>query len=468
MSVVLLEAGALIVLAKYIFKKKNSKVWYFRRRIPEDVLGHYPSKQAKDLVFSLQTTDEGKAAGLAHKKATEQDALWHSFRTGEVAEGPDLVNVALAILSKFGLKPDQSKAYAKHDLEPDEFLDELRYQADAREPEGNQKDWGARLPSEYQLAAEMYYGKKKPIFLSEALKEFLELKGESPDHGAGRDRNRVVSEFISKFSDLPIDQYSRETANEFVTHLRSKGNKTETIKRRINSIRPIFRTISREHALIDREIFQAIQIPSFGDDAKARLPYTLSELNMIQKECLAKDDDIKWIIALLSDSGIRLSEATGLMTEDVYLDADVPYIAVRPNEARGLKTKGSNRNVPLVGASLWALERALPHSEYGYIFPRYIDASKSSKVNKGTHASNTLAKWLRTLDIEDKSQKATHSFRHSVQDRLREVQTPEEVRNAICGWSNAGIGAGYGKGFSLTVLSEHMEKIVLRDWGPHL
>ncbi|WP_420882273.1 DUF6538 domain-containing protein [Sulfitobacter geojensis] len=47
MSIVLLEAGALIVLAKYIFKKKNSKVWYFRRRIPEDVLGHYPSKQAK-------------------------------------------------------------------------------------------------------------------------------------------------------------------------------------------------------------------------------------------------------------------------------------------------------------------------------------------------------------------------------------------------------------------------------------
>lgn len=179
---------------------------------------------------------------------------------------------------------------------------------------------------------------------------------------------------------------------------------------------------------------------------------------------MAKDDDIRWVIALLSDSGLRLSEATGLMTEDVYLDADVPYIAVRPNEARGLKTKGSNRNVPLVGASLWALERALPHSEYGYIFPRYIDASKSSKANKGTHASNTLAKWLRTLDIEEKSQKATHSFRHSVQDRLREVQTPEEVRNAICGWSNAGIGAGYGKGFSLTVLSEHMQKIVLPEW----
>lgn len=93
------------------------------------MLGHYPSKQAKDLVFSLQTTDEGKAAGLAHKKATEQDARWHSFRTGEVAEGPDLVNVALAILSKFGLKPDQSKAYAHsflicatHNLTNDEVL----------------------------------------------------------------------------------------------------------------------------------------------------------------------------------------------------------------------------------------------------------------------------------------------------------------------------------------------------------
>lgn len=146
MSVVVLEFGALTVMAKYIFQKSGGGPWYFRRRLPDDILKHYPAKKNGYLIFSLQTKDAAKAAQLAHRQALEQDALWAKLRDGSVAEGPDLVRAANALLSSFGLKAGQYVEYDKAGLEPDKFLDDLRYQADAREPESNTASWADDLP----------------------------------------------------------------------------------------------------------------------------------------------------------------------------------------------------------------------------------------------------------------------------------------------------------------------------------
>lgn len=374
-----------------------------------------------------------------------------------------MVRAANALLSSFGLKAGQYVEYDKAGLEPDKFLDDLRYQADAREPESNTASWADDLPPLHRLAADLFYGKKQPVFLSSAIKEFQELKGEDPASRAGALRRRVVSEFIAEFGDLSIDHYTRENANDFVKFLAKKGNKTATIKRRLNSIRPVFRQMSRERELDDRRIFEAINIPNEGDDKVDRLPFSKDEISLIQRACLEKDDEMRWVVGLLSDTGLRLAEAIGLREEDIHLAAPDPYISIRPNEARRLKTKGSERKVPLVGVSLWAVKRAVAHASDGYVFPRYIDFGKKPLANKSTHASNSLSKWLRTLRIADSDRKSTHSFRHSLQDRLKEVQTPQELRNAIGGWTNKGIGEGYGTGYTVAVLSEHMKKIVVVD-----
>ena len=64
------------------------------------------------------------------------------------------------------------------------------------------------------------------------------------------------------------------------------------------------------------------------------------------------DDENRWLLALISDTGMRLSEATGLARDDIVLDAHIPHVNVRSHPWRRLKTKGSERLVPLVGASL--------------------------------------------------------------------------------------------------------------------
>ena len=89
---------------------------------------------------------------------------------------------------------------------------------------------------------------------------------------------------------------------------------------------------------------------------------------------------------------MRLSEATGLANDDIVLGIDLPNINVRPYPWRRLKTKGSERLVPLVGASLWAAKRLQQHDS-AYAFPRYCDGQTCN----ANSASAALNKWMKTI-----------------------------------------------------------------------
>ena len=65
---------------------------------------------------------------------------------------------------------------------------------------------------------------------------------------------------------------------------------------------------------------------------------------------------------------MRLSEAAGLANEDVVLDADIPHIIIRPHPWSRLKTKGSERTLPLVGFALWEAEKAVEASQHSPSF----------------------------------------------------------------------------------------------------
>ena len=64
---------------------------------------------------------------------------------------------------------------------------------------------------------------------------------------------------------------------------------------------------------------------------------------------------------LLGETGFRLAEIVGLRLEDIDLENDL--IHIRPNPARRLKTRSSQRTLPLVGYGRLAMEKALKHSD---------------------------------------------------------------------------------------------------------
>jgi hypothetical protein len=74
---------------------------------------------------------------------------------------------------------------------------------------------------------------------------------------------------------------------------------------------------------------------------------------------------------MISNTEMRLAEVVGLHTNDIIL-GDVPYVCVKPQAWRSLKTTSSKRKIPLVGTSLWASQRIKSMSN-SYGFPRYED-----------------------------------------------------------------------------------------------
>ena len=164
---------------------------------------------------------------------------------------------------------------------------------------------------------------------------------------------------------------------------------------------------------------------------------------------MAVDDENRWLLALISDTGMRLSEAAGLARDDIVLDTDTPHINICPHPWRRLKTKGSERLVPLVGASLWAAKRLQQHDS-SYAFPRYCNGHTCN----ANSASAALNKWLKP---RVNKHAVVHSLRHSMRDRLRAVECPSDIIDQIGGWSSSTVGASYGKGYELPVLAKWMK-----------
>ena len=150
---------------------------------------------------------------------------------------------------------------------------------------------------------------------------------------------------------------------------------------------------------------------------------------------------------------MRLGEAVGLLKSDIKLDSDIPYIELKPHSWRSLKTKGSERNIPIIGSSLWACKRILEsNNDSIFAFPKYTNQLKCNSNS----ASAAVNKWLKEQLLNSYQ---VHGFRHSMRDRLRAVECPSDIVDRIGGWITYGVGQSYGKGYPLEVLNKWMKKI---------
>ena len=135
--------------------------------------------------------------------------------------------------------------------------------------------------------------------------------------------------------------------------------------------------------------------------------------------------------------------------EDIVRHDDGSLVArVRPHPWRRLKTKGSERDVPLEGEARWAALRILEQQTPSlFAFPRY----NKTDTTKANSASAALNKWMKEYVPEGCSM---HSFRHSMRDRLRAVECPADIVDQIGGWQTDGVGHGYGSGYPMDVLQK--------------
>ena len=231
------------------------------------------------------------------------------------------------------------------------------------------------------------------------------------DLGAAIGKQRVA--------DTPLNEITRADANALRDYLLQRM-KPSSVHRYITVVRAAVNYVIMEHSLNIPNVFNGLRIKGASATVDDRLPMSDQDLAMAQPNF---DDDpvAHALFVALTDTGARLSEITGLVVQDV--DLQERSITIRPNGVRTLKTKGSQRTLPLSERALELLqEHRRGKGDTQPIFPDY------ARPRGRDAASAMLMKRLRR-SIADKKL-TMHSLRHRMKDKLRNIHK-HETKNVM-------------------------------------
>lgn len=308
-----------------------------------------------------------------------------------------------------------------------------------------------QVPGHHRLLNDEERSRKPSPTIIEAKELYLRLKGVGRPKTFHMGADRAVEYLIAASGNKALLAYTKSDATAFRDALYARKLSTSSVERVMTTIKAIVAFVMSEEGIAAPNPFAGVYL-NRRERAEDRKPIPLPDIRVVQAKCHEIDDEIRWLVALISDTGMRLAEAAGLSVSDFNMDDAVPHVTIQPHPWRSLKTTASQRVVPLVGNALWAAWRIVDGNCSGFAFPRY---NRSDRTNANS-ASAALNKWL---GEHVPAGCVVHSFRHSLRDRLREVECPSDIVDQLGGWTTAGDGQGYGKGYSLGVLQKWMQHI---------
>lgn len=435
----------------------RGKIYWLQLPVPTDLHERIGKKLIKQ---SLKTTSPveaaKKVAGLEEFYRRKFDAI----RSGEAVVFPEVEQQAHKLLKTFGLK---AGSVTNPEANLDAFYDTLHRKREIYS-EGDQLVYNDAPIDEYLSKSEVRAvqllnessADPKNTRLSQTLEIYLE-NHKNPTERLRTYTERVINALINEIGDKKIIEIDRADIHKFRDVILLK-NKTTTARRNLSTITAVLTSCYTELEINKQSPAHSVKIKNEGTDSVKRVTFTPAELKTLKREIEANPDDQRQLVGLILDTGMRLSEAVGLSLGDIHLDAKVPYVSVdcEPERDRTLKTENSIREVPLVGMALWAAQRIVAEATKGqrYAFPRYC----TDKGLKADSASATGNKWIKK---QIGATKTFHCFRHTMNDRLKEVECPEPIIEAICGWKKDGMVAHYGQGYSLAKKQDYLLKVAL-------
>ena len=380
----------------YTFQKDG--VWYFSRRVPADLRRYYRTGR---IAYSLRTKSIRDARVRAMSDASKLDRHWHILRiSSEDLPGKHLLADAVQ-------EPAAEASVDTHSLKAAVAV-YLRLK-------------GSHRPTTFEVAV-----------------------------------RRSCGYLIDCCGMKNLQDYLRSDATQFRDYLFAKGLNGSSVARIFGTVRAVINLAISEFGLSIINPFSNVYFDQ-SQGVKKRIPVKPEDIEKVQEECYKADDEKRWLIALVADTGIRLGEGAGLLRSDFVEQDGILCVNIRPHPWRSLKTLSSKRLVPLVASSKWAAEQILAQSaDSRFAFPNYNDGQRTN----ANSASAALNKWLKSKIGQGYT---IHSFRHSMRDRLRAVECPSEIIDQIGGWLTHGVGNSYGKGYPEAVLLKFMNKIASID-----
>ena len=189
------------------------------------------------------------------------------------------------------------------------------------------------------------------VSVKEALDNYLRLKGGSRSITFVQGANRSVDYLLEATGITELEAFNAQHAVGIRDFLFARGMTALSVRRVFGNIWAILNLAIKGHGLEYPTTFANTYIPD-DERTKKWLPIPTDCISRIQRECKLIDDEKRWLIALISDTGMRLASAVRLHRSDIKLDGEVPFLRVQKHPWRSLKTLGSERDIPLVGASL--------------------------------------------------------------------------------------------------------------------
>lgn len=433
-------APHLMLDIKHTLVTKSGAV-YWQHRIPTDLTARYGRSGNLKKRIGGKGTDPRVIAEKVARLDREHDSLWDRMRADPSLSPEPVREAAAKLLVAHGFTTEGKPTHPEVVSLALDKLDSLRQTYAERQEDPENAYYGAELsdflPPAVVAAVKIAAGADM-FLLSDALDVYL------AEHPKGNDaawaaKLRMKWDLFIKFSgDRVFAEFTRDDAKTYRDHMLAKGNKTGTVRRRINDLCAVFARAIKERSLTVPNVWEGVVIQGLGKDAKKRQSLVADEDKKLRESCRAADDPLRWMLALQLDLGPRIGEPAGLLLSDIQLDHETPHVVLQPHPWRSLKTKGSARKVPLVGDALWAAQRVIASAVKGQrlAFPRYCEETGV----KGNTASAAANKWMRAQGIP----RTSHELRHSLRSRMLAASVPQEVQQAIGGWTGKGEMSGYG------------------------
>jgi len=432
------------VVVQYL--QKRGSVFRFRRPVPPDL---WPTVGRKEIIKSFGKVDAATALQLCLQQSAIWDAKLEAFRNGNYSSDPNLVASieaearrlldagAAAIDAKRGEARELARIRAELAGLDKRALERIGFFGPAKTDHQLHSinitvapDWDERLlhPVDREvLKAVDAGGTYVPgcVSIRDAYLQDLQRYGDSRvDEKAVR---VAIESMASLIGSIDIRQIRRTHILNWVKLNRSKGLTDSTIRRRLNAIQGVVNRWHRDAGITVPDLFGGLKLEQAGRDA--RLPFHSTHLAAIEAY-LVKGGALPQtadMLRLMRGTGIGVLEMIGLERADVVLDADLPYLHIRENSLRPrLKTKCRKRIVPLVGAALAAVRRALenPKLKVGLFYDRPADA---------TVVSGRLNAAIRRAGVPHSKRLTIYSFRHTLVAALRLTGAPQDIARYMMG-----------------------------------
>lgn len=238
------------------------------------------------------------------------------------------------------------------------------------------------------------------------------------------------------------------------------GGSNNTWNNRVSMLSQVFKRAVADGRLKTNPAGPQMKLPKAPNASP--LPFTNEDARRILMAARNETrPSIRWAHWVMAFSGMRVSEVLQLTRSDIQQDGSIWFISVNEDgEGKSVKTR-ERRNVPVhpalvaEGFVTFALKVTDPNA------PLFPDKRIDANGKRGGRAWQITGRWVReTVGITDKNKAPDHSWRHRIEDELRNAEVPEDSRDAITGHARKTTGAKYGtRGEALRRLHRDLSKV---------